>query len=109
MEQPMQSRKAEVGTTGYKYMPFSEVNMHMRIAGKPMYFKVLSVHSVQLYKDEYMTQHFSGPITTGEAGVYTSNGPDWYYYPDDSKDKDAPSLENHPMNLANPLCKDIPE
>ena len=64
------------------YMPFSEVCMHMRVAGKRMWFKMYNLPHpmVQLYYrrgekkqgDIAITplEVFSGPITTGEAGIY---------------------------------------
>lgn len=57
------------------YMPYSEACMHMRVAGKRMWF-VLSKSenpSVQLYHRRTpvsQLEPFSFPITTGEAGVY---------------------------------------
>jgi len=78
-------------------MPFSEVNMHMHIAGMPMDFEVIpSEHgyapSVQLYEPDTDVK-FSSPITCGEAGIYYTASKfkqrhDWhvggyyYFYPD---------------------------
>jgi hypothetical protein len=46
-------------------LPYSEVCMHMRVAGKIMNIEILK-HSVQLYKDNRM---ISIPICLGEAGI----------------------------------------
>ncbi len=63
--------------------PYSEVCMHLGIAGKEMIVELLctnmtNYHSVQLYKPETPDEKFSFPIGTGEAGLYL----DWggYYY-----------------------------
>lgn len=62
-------------------LPFSEVCMHMKIAGTKMMVELvetpqyLSEHfsyHVQLYKDDVK---FSIPITLGEAGIYRTLGP----------------------------------
>lgn len=70
-----------VGQSGYADMPYSEVCMCMQIAGKPMHFKVISPHAVQLYRDVELTLPFSGPITIGEAGIYHDGDHEMYYYP----------------------------
>ena len=49
-------------------MPFSEVCVHMKVAGKPMWTEVTSDHGVQLYTLE--GQKFSMPILHGEAGLH---------------------------------------
>lgn len=50
-------------------MPWSEVCMHMRIAGQVLEVEIVGeqYHMAQLYKDG---QPFSAPVTTGEAGIY---------------------------------------
>lgn len=61
-------------------MPYSEVCMHMKIAGKIMWCKWDGNRSVQLYRvechgngynadDKFVP--FSAPILLGEAGLYT--------------------------------------
>jgi hypothetical protein len=79
-----------VGERGTKYMPYSEVCMHMKVSGKVMEFELISERSVQLYREDGTM--FSFPITYGEAGVFRSDE-GYYYYPDDSKDPASPSIE----------------
>lgn len=60
------------------YMPYSEVCMHMRIAGKPMACKLVGDRPmVQLY-DITTREPFSFPITAGEAGLYTDSDGEHY-------------------------------
>ena len=52
-------------------MPYSEVCVHMKIAGTKMHCEFASNTSypmVQLYTTD--EKRFSAPVTTGEAGVY---------------------------------------
>ena len=50
-------------------MPWSEVCMHMRIAGRVMQAEVLpGGWSAQIY--DMKGQPFSAPVTTGEAGFH---------------------------------------
>jgi hypothetical protein len=50
-------------------LPWSEVNMHMRVAGKRMRARLVgALHGVQLLSDD--GGNFSIPITIGEAGLY---------------------------------------
>lgn len=56
-------------------LPFSEVCMHMRVAGDVMAVKVLE-HGVQLLNDD--GSNYSFPITHGEAGIYTPMVGEWY-------------------------------
>lgn len=63
-------------------IPFSEVCMSMRVAGKPMYVELQATtwNSVcaQLYSLD--GKPYSFPITSGEAGIYQDS--DGYYcYP----------------------------
>src|SRR5437764_280118 len=50
-------------------LPYSEVCMHMGVAGKEMWVRVCgeSMNMAQLYDDQ--GRKFSAPITVGEAGV----------------------------------------
>jgi hypothetical protein len=58
-------------------MPYSEVCMHMRIAGKKMACALVgSRPMVQLF-DLQTGSPFSAPILTGEAGVFEDS--DGYY------------------------------
>lgn len=47
-------------------LPFSEVCMHMKVAGKLMYGELVGEWMVQLYDE--VGRKFSFPITRGEAG-----------------------------------------
>jgi hypothetical protein len=74
-------------------LPFSEVCMHMRVAGHEM--------SAQMTRGQYPMMQllnpsgsdFSAPILTSEAGVYGDVERGFYYYP--VKD-DAPSAGSRP-------------
>jgi hypothetical protein len=63
---------------------YSEVCMHMRVAGTLMQVELLQspqgYHSAQLYTMD--GRMFSAPITTGEAGLYWEEGR-YYCYPED--------------------------
>jgi hypothetical protein len=75
-----ESVEIKPGESGRKVMPFSEVCMHIGVAGHEMDF-VLNEKvwpSVQLMKDG---QPYSSTITTGEAGVFSRHDGTWYYYP----------------------------
>ena len=87
----MKSFPIQVGEKVKKYMPYSEVCMHMRVSGKVMVAEMISERMVQLYKLD--GEPFSFPISTGEAGIFTPPEGS-YYYPDDSKRVDCPSIED---------------
>jgi hypothetical protein len=56
-----------------KTMPYSEVCMSMRVAGKPMHCIMGDNGMVQLFDRD--GNKFSFPITSGEAGFYSdANG-----------------------------------
>jgi hypothetical protein len=62
-------------------MPFSEVCMHMRVAGTKMICAFAGnpdYPMVQLYKTDGIA--FSSPVTTGEAGVYGDARCGFYTY-----------------------------
>lgn len=65
----------KAGDRVMKEMPWSEVCMHMRIAGKLFDCEVKD-NSVQLWKDGRV---FSAPITHGEAGFYHDDNRGYYY------------------------------
>lgn len=48
-------------------LPYSEVCVHMRVAGKPMWVSPVGAMMAQLY--ELDGRKFSFPITRGEAGL----------------------------------------
>lgn len=69
-------------------LPHSEVCIHMRVAGKPMFIEWDGKRSVQLYSVECHGTGFnaddtfvpfSAPILLGEAGLYTDS--DGVYLP----------------------------
>lgn len=64
----------KAGMIGRKEMPFSEVCMHLEVAGKTMFFQVTeSGGGVQLLEEkDNKLQYFSFPISTTEAGVFKS-------------------------------------
>ncbi len=62
-------------------LPWSEVCMHMRVAGKPMNVQIVVEGTsavAQLLTDD--GSRFSFPILLGEAGIYT-NGAGKHYVP----------------------------
>lgn len=68
----------KVGDTVNMEIAFSEVAMHMRVAGKVMPVKLVSERMAQLLRPD--GSDFSFPITMGEAGFYEdSRG--IYFYP----------------------------
>lgn len=62
-----------------KYMPYSEVMMHMRIAGKVMPLELTKHNMVQLIDPVY-NETFSSPVTPGEAGLYWDDKANQYYF-----------------------------
>lgn len=66
--------RIKVGDKIYKEMGYSEVCVHMRVAGKVMKAEIVSSRAVQLHtfndEDELAEQPFSFPILLGEAGFY---------------------------------------
>ena len=63
------------------HLPFSEVAMHMRIAGKPMHCIMLDRGMVQLF--DLQGDRFSFPITAGEAGFFTDENGFYFYEAED--------------------------
>lgn len=71
----MNLRYVKTGDVVRKRLPWSEVCMYMRVAGK-FFDCEIKDKSVQLWKDN---RKFSIPITHGEAGFYTNTeGRHWY-------------------------------
>ena len=75
-----------VGEWGYAEMPHSEVMVHMEVAGKPMWFRVLLSRGkrayVQLYKTQNVVDFFSSGVGLSEAGVREeAKTGRFYYYP----------------------------
>jgi len=75
------ARRVEIipGEKGRSLMPYSEVCMHLRVAGQVMNF-LYSGCSVQLLDEN--GKAFSIPIGTGEAGIFTPPTGPAYYYPE---------------------------
>jgi hypothetical protein len=69
------------GESGRAEMPYSEVCMHMRVAGRVMDFTLSRQgHLVQLLNPDRTP--FSAPILPGEAGIHTDlDGRRWYHRP----------------------------
>lgn len=62
-------------------LPWSEVCMHLRVAGKVMTCELVEGGSaVQLYDEE--GDPYSFPITPGEAGFFRHTGGSAYTYPE---------------------------
>jgi hypothetical protein len=61
-------RTVAIGDVVTVELPWSEVCMHMRVAGKRMNVQVLSHRSAQLLNDDGTP--FSFPILAVEAGIY---------------------------------------
>jgi hypothetical protein len=80
--------RKEINPGGYAEieLPFSEVAMHMGVAGTVMIVQLIVSEEgqfcAQLYTDEL--KRFSAPITIGEAGIYHTRGHDsrpiFYHY-----------------------------
>jgi hypothetical protein len=87
-------------------LPFSEVCMHMRVAGRVM--------DVRMTEDQYpMAQllnadgsEFSFPITTGEAGIFGDVDRGFYYYPEKNE---APPGGPRPADEVDALAGDPSE
>lgn len=79
----VEANRAEVEEVYYLTMPYSEVCMHMGIAGKKMYAKILEREekpvAAQLFDEN--KRPFSSPVTTGEAGFYEDEE-GFYFYRD---------------------------
>lgn len=61
-------------------VPYSEVCMHMRVAGTVMMVELLPAGLAQLYRTD--GTKFSFPVTAGEAGLYRNAEGQWYGYPE---------------------------
>jgi len=71
----------EVGDAIRLRLPYSEVCMHMRVAGKPMNIQIVEEGgspAAQLLNDD--GSRFSSPILLGEAGIFT-DGHGHHYVP----------------------------
>lgn len=69
----------ELGEAFQTELPYSEVCMHMRVAGTTMTVVVvgpMEQPAAQLHKDG---RPFSFPVTLGEAGVYRDDFGFYYY------------------------------
>lgn len=87
---PLSSQRVNicVGDMGRKVLCYSEVCMHMQVAGTMMPFLLMPSESwgacVQLFRDEPDggVSMFSSPIMTGEAGIFKDDQ-GYYYYMND--------------------------
>jgi hypothetical protein len=83
---PCPTARVRAGDRVRLELPFSEVCMHMRVAGQVMTVEVIGgtyadgrpSFTAQLHRDD--GQPFSFPILTAEAGIY-GYGDDMYCYP----------------------------
>lgn len=87
--------RVKVGDIGEAVMPYSEVCMHMKVAGRKMLFQIVSERAVQLFSSPM--QPFSFPILLGEAGVFEDEK-GMYYYPNISKDERDAGIVRDPVN-----------
>lgn len=80
---PSEPGHIEAMSCGRAIMPYSEVCMHMKIAGKPMYFQLIEIRPsrclVQLYDAENQTSPWFSPILPSEAGLFQDDE-SYYYY-----------------------------
>jgi hypothetical protein len=66
-------------------MPYSEVCMHMRVAGTFMVIRLADADCVQLL--DRRGRDFSVPILAAEAGLYRSADGWWFEYKTESPDR----------------------
>jgi hypothetical protein len=86
-------------------LPYSEVCMHLRVAGTRMGARLQPNGMVQLLGRD--GREFSFPITAGEAGVYHDDQAGWYLETDDQPDQATGGLpadpdaadQHHPLRL----------
>lgn len=67
----------QVGEKGKKQMPYSEVCMHLGVAGQKLEFQLLTNRSVQLFRED--GSFLSFPILPGEAGLYQDDTGFYYH------------------------------
>lgn len=72
----MIKRRVEIGERVTIRLPYSEVCMHMAVAGRPFEVELAADDSAQIYKDG---RKFSFPILPSEAGFYRDET-GWYTY-----------------------------
>lgn len=83
----------EVGERVIIECPYSEVCMHMRVAGRRMGAELQpSGWSVQLFTLD--GQPYSAPITTGEAGFYHDQGKIYTYLAEGASDDTEAEVSN---------------
>lgn len=85
-------------------LPYSEVCMHMRVADTRMTAELtMHIHPmVQLWKDG---RHFSGAITTGEAGLYRDEPHGMFYGYGITGIRDLPEMPHECFTC--PCCGDV--
>lgn len=96
----------KVGETVEKEMPYSEVMMHMKLAGKRMECHLTdSGMMVQLTRQG---RNYSFPVTPGEAGFYLdANG--YYYVSDYCETCQVPEHDVCSLTVGCPCCDETME
>lgn len=77
---PKIRRNIQAGDRVTLELPFSEVCMHFRLAGKVAEVEFLQGRYELVAQVHYQGRPFSSPITAGEAGAYCTSGGQWYVY-----------------------------
>ena len=79
------------GETALMELPFSEVNMHMGVAGREMNVRLVAadtrdgrlVYAAQIVRED--GSNYTAPISIGEAGIFQTGsyefGYHFHYYP----------------------------
>lgn len=81
----MKKITVKVGQEAEITVPFSEVAMHMGIAGQRMIAQVLNQNNVQLLVPG-TRKPFSMPILPGEAGLFRDSDGSFYFYDSEAKE-----------------------
>lgn len=74
----MEKRRVDQGDIIRVTLPYSEVCMHMKVAGQSRLVELLSDNAAQIYADDGV-KTFSFPVLPGEAGLYRDDL-GWYVY-----------------------------
>ncbi|HEV8653587.1 MAG TPA: hypothetical protein VG276_30360 [Actinomycetes bacterium] len=84
-------------------LPYSEVCMHLRVAGTRMRARLQPNRMVQLLQPD--GTDFSFPITDGEAGLYTDEQGAWLLTAHEEPAEDPPTdPERSPTSTARECC-----
>jgi hypothetical protein len=76
-------------------LPYSEVCMHLRVAGTTMHARLQANRMVQLLRPD--GTDFSFPITDGEAGLYTDEQGAWLITADEEPEQLAEDPPTDPQ------------